>query len=407
MQFSDRIQHVFMIGAKSMGTYGGYETFVYKLTEQFKNDERIKFHVACKANGDGAMDEKKIKDVTYLDNDRFELNNATCFKIHVPQIGPAQALYYDIVALKKTCDYIKKYKVENPIVYIMACRIGPFIKHYYKRIKKHGGKVFLNPDGHEWLRSKWSRPVKFYWKQSEKIMVKYNDLVVCDSINIEKYIHKNYDKNKKGINTTFIAYGTDLRSSVLKDDNPKLLAWYKKNNVEIENYYLVVGRFVPENSYEIILREFMKSNTNKKLVVITNTNKKLLSELERKLDFKKDKRIKFVGTVYNKELLMKIRENAYAYIHGHTVGGTNPSLIEALGSTRINLLRDVIFNKEVADDSAFYWNEEKGNLSKLINQVEHIDEDKLNEMSSRAKSIINERYTWEYIAKQYEKILLN
>lgn len=407
MQFSDRIQHVFMIGAKSMGTYGGYETFVYKLTEQFKNDERIKFHVACKANGDGAMDEKKIKDVTYLDNDRFELNNATCFKIHVPQIGPAQALYYDIVALKKTCDYIKKYKVENPVVYIMACRIGPFIKHYYKCIKKHGGKVFLNPDGHEWLRSKWSRPVKFYWKQSEKIMVKYNDLVVCDSINIEKYIHKNYDKNKKGINTTFIAYGTDLRSSVLKDDNPKLLAWYKKNNIEIENYYLVVGRFVPENSYEIILREFMKSNTNKKLVVITNTNKKLLSELERKLDFKKDKRIKFVGTVYNKELLMKIRENAYAYIHGHTVGGTNPSLIEALGSTRINLLRDVIFNKEVADDSAFYWNEEKGNLSKLINQVEHIDEDKLNEMSSRAKSIINERYTWEYIAKQYEKILLN
>ena len=151
----------------------------------------------------------------------------------------------------------------------------------------------------------------------------------------------------------------------------------------------------------------MKSNTNKKLVVITNSNKKLLSELERKLDFKKDKRIKFVGTVYNKELLMKIRENAYAYIHGHTVGGTNPSLIEALGSTRINLLRDVIFNKEVADDSAFYWNEEKGNLSKLINKVENFDEDKLSEMSSRAKSIINERYTWEYIAKRYEKILLN
>lgn len=407
MQFSDKIQHVFMIGAKSMGTYGGYETFLYKLTEQFKNDERIKFHVACKANGDGAMDEKKIKDVTYLDDNRFELNNATCFKIHVPQIGPAQALYYDIVALKKTCDYIKKYKVENSIVYIMACRIGPFIKHYYKRIKKYGGKVFLNPDGHEWLRSKWSRPVKFYWKQSEKIMVKYNDLVVCDSINIEKYIHKNYDKNKKEINTTYIAYGTDLRSSVLKDDNPKLMAWYKKNNIEIGKYYLVVGRFVPENSYEIILREFMKSNTNKKLVVITNSNKKLLSELERKLDFKKDKRIKFVGTVYNKELLMKIRENAYAYIHGHTVGGTNPSLIEALGSTRINLLRDVIFNKEVADDSAFYWNEEKGNLSKLINKVENFDEDKLSEMSSRAKSIINERYTWEYIAKRYEKILLN
>lgn len=406
MQFSDKIQHVFMIGAKSMGTYGGYETFVYKLTEAFKDDKRIKFHVACKSNGDGAMNEKKMKDIVYLDDNRYELNNAICFKIHVPQIGAAQALYYDIVALKRTCEYIKKYNIKNPIIYIMACRIGPFIKHYYKRIKKYGGKVYLNPDGHEWLRSKWSKPVKFYWKQSERIMVKYNDLVVCDSVNIEKYIHNNYDKKKKKINTKYIAYGTDLRLSRLNDDDSNLLKWYSKYNIEIGNYYLVVGRFVPENSYEIILREFMKSKTEKKLVVITNTNKKLLHDLERKLNFRADKRIEFVGTVYKKELLMKIRENAYAYIHGHTVGGTNPSLIEALGSTKINLLRDVVFNKEVAADSAFYWNEKDGNLSDLIDRVETIDENTINEKSLKAKKIINERYTWDYIAKQYEKILL-
>ena len=237
-------------------------------------------------------------------------------------------------------------------------------------------------------------------------MVKYNDLVVCDSVNIEKYIHNNYDKKKKKINTKYIAYGTDLRLSRLNDDDSNLLKWYSKYNIEIGNYYLVVGRFVPENSYEIILREFMKSKTEKKLVVITNTNKKLLHDLERKLNFRADKRIEFVGTVYKKELLMKIRENAYAYIHGHTVGGTNPSLIEALGSTKINLLRDVVFNKEVAADSAFYWNEKDGNLSDLIDRVETIDENTINEKSLKAKKIINERYTWDYIAKQYEKILL-
>ena len=99
-----------------------------------------------------------------------------------------------------------------------------------------------------------------------------------------------------------------------------------------------------------MIREFMKSKSSKRiLLLITNVNEKFLSELEEKLHFKSDKRIKFVGTVYDQELLKKIRENAYAYFHGHTVGGTNPSLIEALGSTDLNLLVDVGFNKEVAE----------------------------------------------------------
>lgn len=99
-------------------------------------------------------------------------------------------------------------------------------------------------------------------------------------------------------------------------------------------------------------------------------NDKFLNELENKLHFRRDPRIKFVGTVYDQELLKKIRENAYAYFHGHTVGGTNPSLIEALGSTDLNLLVDIGFNREVAEDCALYWSKELGELAKLINQVE-------------------------------------
>ena len=82
----------------------------------------------------------------------------------------------------------------------------------------------------------------------------------------------------------------------------------------------------------------MKSKSKKDFAIITNVNDKFLNELEKKLHFRNDRRIKFVGTVYDQELLKKIRENAYAYFHGHTVGGTNPSLIEALGSTDLNLL---------------------------------------------------------------------
>ena len=124
MQLNDKVQHVYLVGAKSLGAYGGYETFVYKLTEYHQNKENIKYHVACKANGDGCMDESKFEGVTKINDHEFELHNAHCFKIDVPQIGPAQAIYYDVAALKTCCEHIKKNHIPHPIVYIMACRIG-------------------------------------------------------------------------------------------------------------------------------------------------------------------------------------------------------------------------------------------------------------------------------------------
>ena len=312
MNSKKEVQHVYLVGAKSLGAYGRYETFVYKLTEYHQNKENIKYHVACKANGDGCMDESKFDGVTKINDHEFEFHNAHCFKIDVPQIGPAQAIYYDIAALKACCEHIKKNHIPHPIVYIMACRIGPFASHFYREIHKLGGTVYLNPDGHEWMRAKWSAPIRKYWKISEQMMVKYCDLAICDSVNIEKYIHECYDgKGIKGRNpkTTFIAYGADLTLSKLADDDEKLMNWYREKGLTKKDYYLVVGRFVPENSFEVMIREFMKSKSKKNFAIITNVNEKFLNELEEKLHFKSDKRIKFVGTVYDQELLKKIREN--------------------------------------------------------------------------------------------------
>ena len=147
MNSKKEVQHVYLVGAKSLGAYGGYETFVYKLTEYHQHKENIKYHVACKANGDGCMDENKFEGVTKINDHEFELHNAHCFKIDVPQIGPAQAIYYDVAALKACCEHIRKNQIPHPIVYIMACRIGPFAGHFYKEIHKLGGTVYLNPDG--------------------------------------------------------------------------------------------------------------------------------------------------------------------------------------------------------------------------------------------------------------------
>lgn len=264
----------------------------------------------------------------------------------------------------------------------------------------------MNPDGHEWMRAKWSAPIRKYWKISEQMMVKHSDLVICDSINIEKYIHKCYDG--KGVdgtdpNTTFIAYGAETRESQLADDDVKFTDWLREKGLEKNEYYLVVGRFVPENNYETMIREFMKSSSNKNFAIITNVNDKFLAQLEEKLHFCSDSRIKFVGTVYDQELLMKIRENAYGYFHGHEVGGTNPSLLEALGSTKLNLLLDVGFNREVAEDAAVYWTKEESSLAELINRADQFSCESIEEMGIRAKNRIRTAYSWNISAASTRK----
>ncbi len=409
IQQENETQHVFLVGAKSLGAYGGYETFVYKLTEYHQDNRKIKYHVACKANGDGCMDETAQEGVTSISGSEFEFHNAHCFKIPVPQIGAAQAIYYDMAALKECCRYIEEYRIQHPIVYIMACRIGPFAGYFYRKIHRLGGRVYLNPDGHEWLRAKWNRPIREYWKLSEQMMVRYSDLVICDSVNIEKYIRQRYGgKGMKGRNlkTTFIAYGADFTSSRLKDTDSKLVDWYREKGLKKKDYYLVVGRFVPENSFEIMIREFMESESEHDFALVTNVNDKFLDKLEQKLHFKNDKRIKFVGTVYDQELLKKIRENAYAYLHGHTVGGTNPSLIEALGSTDLNLLVDVEFNREVAKECALYWNDKPGNLADLIDTTDGMRTDLIVEMGAMAKKRVAKEYTWDKICRMYEDIFV-
>ena len=386
-QKDSAVQHIFIVGSKGIpGNYGGYETFVDKLTEYHQNNPNLKYHVACKAK----------------DTKTFEYHNADCFDVKVPSIGPAQAIYYDVAALNQCVKYIRQHNIQHPIVYILACRIGPFAAHFQKVIHKLGGKLYINPDGHEWMRAKWSVPVRKYWKISEQLMTKHCDLLICDSKNIEKYIHDEYGKyNPK---TTFIAYGAETRKSKLTDDDSKLTAWYKEKGLLPKSYYLVVGRFVPENNYETMIREFMKSHSKRDFALITNVSDKFLEELKEKTHFDQDPRIKFVGTVYDKELLMKIRENAYGYFHGHEVGGTNPSLLEALGSTDLNLLLDVGFNREVAEDAALYWHKQPGSLSSLIDQADNMNAGEITELGEKSSQRVVEAYSWQHIADEYKQL---
>ncbi|MBO4862851.1 MAG: DUF1972 domain-containing protein [Eubacterium sp.] len=400
------MRHVFILGSKSIGQYGGFETFVSNLIEEHKEEPFIKYHIICKANGIGYMDESKLAGIRNVRKDKkgliyeFTYKNAHVRKLKCPPIGAAVAVYYDCAALSYCIRYCKKKKISRPIFYVLACRIGPFIKHYKNQIKRLGGKYYLNPDGHEWKRAKWNKMIRCYWKWSERRMVEHSDLVICDSKNIEKYIKDEYAASK----TTFIPYGAETNISKLEDNDTEYIKWMNSKKLDEFKYYLIIGRFVPENNYETMIREFMKSHTSKDLVIVTNIDRSSLIELDKKIHFKKDSRIKFVGTVYNPELLKKIRENAYGYIHGHEVGGTNPSLLEALASTSLNMLLDVSFNKEVGENAALYWNKNKGDLSRLIDKVDHMSEEERSKYDSMAKKRIKDAYNWSYIGDEYKRV---
>lgn len=149
----------------------------------------------------------------------------------------------------------------------------------------------------------------------------------------------------------------------------------------------------------------MESATERDLVIITNhEGYAYFEELRKKTQFDKDLRIKFVGTVYDQNELRYIREQAFAYLHGHEVGGTNPGLLEAMWSTQVNVVLGVNFNRMTAGDSVIYFDKE--NLLTVLTSVEVLSEDERLVLQKKAKKIINEKYTWEHVCNQYEELFL-
>lgn len=377
--------HVFIVGSKGIpAQYGGFETFVEELTAG-KRSQEIMYHVSCMGK------EEK----------HFQYNCADCFSVRVPLPGaPGRILHVGLV-LGQVEAWVMDHPAETSIVYILGCRIGPLLIRHTKRLHQLGVKIFCNPDGLEWKRSKWSAPAKKFLRYCERCLVHYSDLVICDSINIEAYIQKTY--GNKITASTYIGYGAYIEPSSCSKE--KLEGWYRKFDLSKGSYYLIVGRFVPENNYETMITEFMRSKTEHDLVIITNVEQnKFYSELKQRTSFQKDPRIKFVGTVYDQELLKKIREEAYGYLHGHEVGGTNPSLLEALASTKLNLLLDVGFNKEVGRDGALYWSKEPGNLAALLERADSITAERLCRLAQESTRRILEDYQWEDIIARYEKV---
>ena len=376
--------HVFIVASKGIpAKYGGFETFVENLTARRMNRE-IQYHVSCMGGEETA----------------FTYNDADCFRVKVPFPGALGRVLHVSRVLYKVESWSKAHPGKKVIVYILGCRIGLLFGRHARALRRLGVRIYCNPDGFEWKRAKWNAVAKRFLHYCEKCLIADSEVVVCDSKTIEKYVLEAYPA-KRGA-TAYIAYGADVDQS---GDSADYQSWCDALGLREDSYYLVVGRFVPENNYESIIREFMLSGTKRDLVIVTDVRRgKYYETLRVKTGFDKDQRIKFVGTVYNARLLAAIRRNAYAYLHGHSVGGTNPSLLEALANTRVNLLYDVAFNREVAQDSALYWSLEEGNLASLIDEADSLSDQQIAALDEASTDRIRSTFRWEKICGEYERL---
>lgn len=377
------MKHVFIVGSRGYHVnYGGWETFTSNLVDHF-DDDTI-FHVGM------FTDDSNLKSF-------HPSSNVYVDPIYVKSTGSIKMFIYSVKSFKYYLKYIEDNNISDAYIYVLGLKLFNYLGLMKRKIKKLGIKIVINPDGLEWMRSKWSLPIKKFFLVSERLMLKRADTIVCDGLGIKKYIDEKYPKlsNK----TKYIAYGFD-DIDISNIDYKSVL---KEYDLKENDYLLMVGRCVPENNYEMVIKAFMESDINKKLVIITNlSSSNYFNELKEKTDFDKDSRIIFIDGVYDKEKLCVIRKHAYLYIHGHSVGGTNPSLIEALSLTDLNILYDVCFNKDIGVDTCLYFNSSKS-LTELFNNGKLLENSK-KKFGSLAKKRVNDNFTWKIIVDEYKKI---
>jgi len=377
MNLNSEKHSIAIIGSRGIpNRYGGFEKFAEIIsTELVKKGYKI--YVSCEYTS-----ETKIQEYNGV--------NLFYFPIKPPKMNMLRIVYeflYDGYSLLWASS-----KAENVYMLGYSAAVLFFIP------KLFGKKLFVNPDGIEWKRNKFNSFVRVLLRFSERTAVFWADELIADSKEIKKYLDHKYN-----INSTYITYGA---SQVQKAEwnSGKLPESLKKVSINTD-YYLVVARLEPENNIEIIVKGYLKSKTHIPLIIVGNfANLKY----ERKINNiiinhpLKEKKIIFTGGIYYPETLNMLRQNCFTYIHGHSVGGTNPSLLEIMAMKTIIIAHDNEFNREVAGDSVLYFK----NYIDLGNKIDFVENipDKFDELKYTSYSRSKSLYSWQEITEKYFRL---
>ncbi len=295
------------------------------------------------------------------------------------------SFFYDFLSLR---DALKKEKFD--IIYEAGYTsiVPAYIWFNVKRIKY---PLFTtNMDGLEYKRTKFNKWVQKFVFWEERMAVKHSHYLIADNMGIHDYYKEKYGKESK-----FLAYGADVH----EDYDADVL---KEYGLEAGGYFIVVARLEPENNLFMAMEGYLASNQYGKrpLVVVGKTNTPYGEHLVER--YGRDRNIRFVGGIYDFRKLNSIRHYSYAYFHGHSVGGTNPSLLEAMASGCFILAHDNIFNRAVLGENALYYGSTDA-VTEMLDGINQMVSAHKKEYTERNLEVIRRDYSWEKLVDEHEE----
>lgn len=351
-----------IIGTRGIpNEYGGFEQFADILSQGLAK-RGVDVTVYCSANH--SYNKNSYNGVQLIH--KYDPEN---------KIGTAGQFVYDLLCM------LDARKKDFDIIYMLGYTSSSI---WQKLLYKKGAIVVTNMDGLEWKRSKYSKLVQSFLRFAEKLAVRYSDYLVADSLGIQTYL-----KNKYRVPSSYYPYG----SYVFENPDIKCLSNYK---LEKYNYDILIARFEPENNIEMVLEAFRASNVNRELILVGNNKHTSFGE-KMYAQYASDKRIKFMGAIYNQDDLNNLRYYSNLYYHGHSVGGTNPSLLEAMGSSALICYHNNDFNKAIVGVDGYSFD----NVLMLKDQIEKVQKVNDSLLIENNTKKIQTIYKWDLIIEQY------
>lgn len=252
-----------------------------------------------------------------------------------------------------------------------------------------GKKVVMNVDGLDWTRAKWGPVAKWYFYSAAQSAVRFCTELITDAEAMRVFYLERFKKK-----TTMIAYGAYIE----KSEHPELISRF---GIKPEDYYLIASRLIPENHADLIARAFLRSGSSKKLVIAGGANYD--SPFHQELRSLAGDKIILAGHIDDPEVIKELHCNCFAYVHGHSVGGTNPSLLKAMGYGNCILALDTVFNREALADGGIFFPKDEEVLASEMRKLE-ANPACVAKLRAMGPERIKANYTWEKIAGQYERL---
>ena len=292
--------------------------------------------------------------------------------------------------------FLIKLTRSHDLIYFLGIEVGFFL--FIPKLLKNNIRLLVNIDGVMWKRTKFNNFARFLLKINHYFATIFADTIITDAKEMKNYVPDIY-KNK----AVYIPYGINIPKQITwSNERAQNLENYNKiKDISPDNYWLVVARLEPENNISIIIDAFSKSKTSLPLIIIGEfSSDKYKRQLNRIVE--KNNNIIFLGSIYNLNMLNMLRQNCFAYIHGHTVGGTNPSLLEAMIMKNIIIAHDNEFNREVCGNFGVYFKD----VDDLKNKIDLIEKDSSSYLKLKEEVYhrVRKEYSWKNISSKYAKL---